>query len=119
MIIEYLLCEVGTTIGGMCGLKLLRLSNLNARMDSISQAKKLPLINRLLKRRVGVLSRKEEWFSKKAVKIIRSTSKYQEFRLILVLLSRRFNAARVKTIAVRRNSKHRICRASSTLSLNR
>lgn len=107
MVTEFLLYELGTTLGGLVGLKLLRLSDLNTRMSSIKQTKKLSIVNGLLKKQIGPLSKKEEWFSVKAVKAIQVISKYQEFRLMLVLIFRRFNAVRIKARRVHYVRRHR------------
>jgi hypothetical protein len=107
MLTEFLLYEVGTTVGGLFGLKLLRAKNLNSRMQSIRRTKKIPIVNNMLREKLGTISKTEQWLSIRVIRKIRIALRYQEFRLLLLLLYRMF----YRRIGASRNNNVRLAPA--------
>jgi hypothetical protein len=81
--------EITTFAAASLGLKMLSGDSLNKRMAGIKTSKKIPVINGILKKQVGKISKRERWISNKAVNALRRATQYEEFKLISVLVSRK------------------------------
>jgi len=83
--------EVSTFAAGWFGLKLLSGKSLAKSMAGIQQTKTIPVIGGMLKNKIGAQTKREMYLSNKAVKALRAATQYQEFRLLLVLLTRKIS----------------------------
>jgi hypothetical protein len=81
--------EVVTTAVGVLGLKAISGDSLRKRMASLNQPKHLPVVDKFLKRELGHISKQEQWLAIKAAKAVNTASKYEAFKLILILLARK------------------------------
>lgn len=91
MLIELVVYELVTTIGGVLGLKALSGANVNKRLQSINKPKELPVIDKFLKRQLGPMSKREQYLSRKGVAFVNRISRYHAFRYLLVIAARRIN----------------------------
>lgn len=88
MILEIILYEVSTTIAGLLGIKAISFAGVNKQMMGIKQPKRIPIVDRILKSKIGKTSKREEWMSRKAVSVLSKISKYRSFRYLLILAGR-------------------------------
>jgi|SRR5665213_3103057 len=81
--------EITTFAAASFGLKILSGNSLKKRMAGIRTSKKIPIINGILKKELGNISKRERWLSTKATNAIRNATQYEEFKLLSVLVSRK------------------------------
>src|SRR5208282_6512328 len=93
MILEFILFEI-TGIGSMLGLNSLR--NIKEQCQGINRPKSLPIIDAYLRHRIGKMSKRELYLSRKAVAAIQRLSKYQAFRYLLVYFGRQAHAKGIR-----------------------
>ncbi len=92
MIVEacsVLVYEAVTTIAGFQLIKIFNSDARRRRALTLNQSKHLPFVDTYLKRELGNVSKLERWSSLKAVNVVNRISRYESFRLILILLTRK------------------------------
>lgn len=89
MLIELIVYEVGTTAASLLGLKAISMANIKRQLQGIKRQKRLPIVDKYLKKQVGTVSKREAWLAARAVKLIQNISQYEALAPLLILLGRK------------------------------
>lgn len=98
MILELIIYEVSTTAASLLGLKALNFGSVKKQLQGISKPKSIPFVDRLLRDKVGKLSKTEDYISRKIVITVQKLSKYHAFRYLVVIAGRQIKESNVQAI---------------------
>ena len=89
MIMELLLYEVSTTAAGLLGLKAISMSGVRRQLQSINMPKRLPIVDQILRNKIGHTSKTERFVSRRVASTIQNATRFQAFRYLIILAMRR------------------------------
>lgn len=98
MLLELIVYEVSTTAAGLLGIKALNFGAVKKQLQGINKPKSILFVDKLLRDRVGKLSKTEDYTSRKVVTAVQKLSKYHAFRYLLVIAGRKIKEHNVQTI---------------------
>lgn len=115
MILEWVIYEVVTTAGSFLGFKMLT-GNRFRRLKGLNLPKQVPVIDNILKNKIGVITKREKWLANKAAKTINRISQYEAFKLLLVLAGRSVHAKAIQNRKRSTNSVRGVFNGGRTVS---